>query len=84
MHQVINQASRQGSTVRITGLIDERFVQFEFSAGDPDLTVDLVMQPEQFAAFCKRHNSRLLSDEEGSAVEIERLKWRYGKVGLTR
>ncbi len=31
---------------------DERWVEFEFSIGDPALFVELVMPPAQFQQFC--------------------------------
>ena len=70
------------TTVRVIGSIEQRFVQFEFSMGDPDLTVELGMRPEQFREFCARHHSRFLSGPEGAAVDAERLKWRYGEPGV--
>ncbi|KZC43276.1 MULTISPECIES: phenol hydroxylase subunit [Rhodanobacter] len=80
MNASTQPAFRQpATTVRVTGGIGQRFVQFEFSLGDPDLTVELVMRPEQFREFCARHHSRFLSDPECAAVDAERLKWRYGK-----
>ena len=43
--------------VRVTGTLGTRFVQFEFAIGDPELSVDLVMQFDQFHEFCERHNA---------------------------
>lgn len=74
--------SNAESTIRVTGTIDERFVTFEFSLSDPDLSVELVMEPEQFRQFCDRHRARLLTAEEGQALDLDRLKWRYGQPGL--
>lgn len=43
--------------VRVTGQRDSgRWIEFEFSAGDPDLTVELVLSPEQFDEFCRTHH----------------------------
>ena len=44
--------------VRVTGTRADRFVEFEFAIGDPDMAVELVMQFEQFRQFCatpRRH-----------------------------
>lgn len=83
MHALPQPAFRQpATTVRVIGGIGQRFVQFEFSMGDPDLTVELVMRPEQFREFCDRHRSRFLSGPEGAAADAERMKWRYGIPGV--
>jgi phenol hydroxylase P0 protein len=37
--------------VRVTER-DERWVEFEFSIGDPEIFVELVMAPAQFRQFC--------------------------------
>ncbi|TAL72222.1 MAG: phenol hydroxylase [Rhodanobacter sp.] len=77
-------SGRQGTTVRVLGDIDRRFVRFEFSMDDPDLTVELVLSPEQFREFCTRHHSRFLSEPEANAADAERMKWRYGVPGTVR
>ncbi|WP_309625797.1 phenol hydroxylase subunit [Methylibium sp.] len=68
--------------VRVTGTLGTRFVQFEFAIGDPELSVDLVMQFDQFHEFCERHNATHLSAEEGARLDYERMKWRYGQPGI--
>lgn len=39
---------------------DERWVEFEFSIGDPRIFVELVMPPEQFQSFCREQRAQLL------------------------
>ncbi|ABM95241.1 MAG: phenol hydroxylase subunit [Methylibium sp.] len=69
--------------VRVTGTLDERFVEFEFAIGDPELSVELVMQFEQFREFCATHEVTHLSAEEGARLDFERMKWRFGAPGIT-
>ncbi|EKZ99827.1 hypothetical protein D769_08397 [Cupriavidus sp. HMR-1] len=45
--------------VRVTGR-SERWVEFEFSIGDPQIYVELVMPPEQFQSFCAEQRAELL------------------------
>lgn len=68
--------------VRVTGTREERFVEFEFAIGDPDLAVELVMQFEQFREFCARHGVTHLTAEECARLDDERMKWRYGAPGI--
>ncbi|PLP97658.1 phenol hydroxylase subunit [Cupriavidus pauculus] len=40
---------------------DERWVEFEFSIGDPAIFVELVMPPAQFQSFCRDQHAQLLN-----------------------
>lgn len=68
--------------VRVTGALGNRFVAFEFSIGDPELSVDLVLLIDQFREFCARHDASFLTPEEGVRLDYERLKWRFGAPGI--
>jgi phenol/toluene 2-monooxygenase (NADH) P0/A0 len=68
--------------VRVTGTCGERFVEFDFAIGDPELSVELVLQFEQFRQFCARHQVRQLDADEEARVDYERMKWRYGAPGI--
>ncbi|MGH8758396.1 MAG: phenol hydroxylase subunit [Burkholderiales bacterium] len=70
--------------VRVTSTRDERYVEFEFAIGDPELAVELVMQFDQFAEFCRCHQVVHLSAEEGARLDYERMKWRFGAPGIDR
>ena len=66
--------------VRVTGTLDERFVEFEFSIGDPVLAAELVLPFEQFHEFCERHCVRHINPDDGPCLEYERMKWRFGAL----
>lgn len=68
--------------VRVTGTRDGRFVEFEFSIGDPELAVELILPFEQFREFCARQQVSHLSPEEGARLDFERMKWRFGAPGI--
>ena len=55
--------------VRVTGTREARFVEFEFSIGDPDLAVELVLQFYQFREFCACHEVRHLTTEECARLD---------------
>ena len=46
--------------VRVTGERLGRYVEFEFSIDDEDLTVELIMPHEAFRLFCEKHQARLI------------------------
>lgn len=60
--------------VRVTAR-DQHWVEFEFSLGDPALYVELVMRPDQFAAFCSAQRATAVPHQFGQALEQERGKW---------
>lgn len=68
--------------VRVTGTQGERFVEFEFAIGDPEMAVELILSFEQFREFCARHQVTQLSADEGSQLDYERMRWRYGAPGI--
>lgn len=59
--------------VRVLGLRRDRFVEFEFSVGDRDLTVELVLPIEEFRDFCRRERSILLPPDPAARSIFERL-----------
>ena len=67
--------------VRITGIRDNKFIEFDFSIGRPELFVELILPFEAFEAFCARNHVQHLSAEEAARVDFDRLKWRYGRPG---
>ena len=46
--------------VRVTGERLGKYVEFEFSIDDEDLTVELIMPHEAFRLFCEKHRARLI------------------------
>jgi phenol hydroxylase P0 protein len=68
----------------VTGTLEGGFVEFEFSIGDPDLAVELVMLFPQFEKFSKQHDAVHLTTEQGAQLDYERMKWRYGAPGIDR
>ncbi len=68
--------------VRVTATREEGFIEFEFAIGDPELAVELVMQPTAFHEFCARHRVVEIDEAAGERIDHERLKWRYGAPGI--
>ncbi|WP_235212723.1 phenol hydroxylase subunit [Burkholderia paludis] len=68
--------------VRVLGMRNGRFVEFEFSIGDPDLAVEMIMPTPLFEAFCRRHGAQRLTPEQEAGLERDRCKWQYGQPGV--
>lgn len=66
--------------VLVTG-IRRQFVEFEFTVGDPDLTVNLIMPRDAFEEFCRTNQATLLPMDEDTAKAYEQLGWRSGHAG---
>lgn len=67
--------------VRITGIKNNKFVEFDFSIGDPSLYVELTLPFKQFNIFCERQDAKELTVEQKALVDYDRLKWRNGQPG---
>jgi len=70
--------------VRIIGSRLGRYVEFEFSVNDQDLTVELVLPFAAFDEFCELQNAVVLPPEPAVADELERQAWRSRQPGLLR
>ncbi|HVZ00149.1 MAG TPA: phenol hydroxylase subunit [Dongiaceae bacterium] len=72
------------ASVRVLGTRLDRYVEFAFSLGDADLTVELVMPFDAFAEFCATHRCAVLPPEPAADAALARLAWRAGHPGLYR
>ncbi|MCR6628691.1 MAG: phenol hydroxylase subunit [Magnetospirillum sp.] len=50
--------------VRVMGIRRERYVEFQYMVGDPDLCIELIMPFSAFSEFCERENA-VIDDERG-------------------
>ena len=70
--------------VRVTGVRSGRYVEFEFSVNDADLTVELILPFAAFEEFCTLQDVTRLSPDGEVAGELEKLAWRTRQPGLLR
>ena len=68
--------------VRVTNVVKEKYVEFEFSIEDPTIHVELVLPFAHFKKFCEDNDAKHLSPEQEAAVEYDKLKWRFGVPGF--
>ncbi len=70
--------------VRVTGVRSGRYVEFEFSVNDADLTVELILPFAAFEEFCTMQEAVRIQPEGEVANELEKLAWRTRQPGLLR
>lgn len=70
--------------VRILGTRLGRFVEFEFSIGDDDLAVELILPTRAFEEFCRTRGAVVLPPDPATAEALEQMAWRAGQPGLLR
>lgn len=70
--------------VRVLGTRLGRFVEFEFSIGDDDLAVELILPTKAFAEFCIARSAVVLPPDPETAEVLEQMAWRAGHPGLLR
>jgi len=78
------EPSKQTRYVRVTGVRNQQFVEFDFSIGDPTIFVELILPFKQFKLFCDKHQTQELTTEQQAQVDLESLKWRYGEPDAAR
>jgi phenol hydroxylase P0 protein len=70
--------------VRVTGARLDKYVEFEFSVNDADLTVELILPFTAFDDFCRLQNATVLPPDPSAAAHLEQLAWRSRQPGLLR
>ncbi len=66
--------------VRVTGVKDNKFIEFDFSIDYPEIFVELVLPIEMFQTFCTKNNVKILDAENDTQAEYDRMLWRIGDV----
>jgi phenol hydroxylase P0 protein len=76
-------AAEQRRYVRVRRVRPDGLVCFDFSIGDPALTVELILPPAAFEEFCANNRVEHLSASQVEAIDYDKAKWRYGHPGIT-
>ncbi len=66
--------------VRVTGIRDDKFIEFDFSIDYPEIFVELVLPTDMFQTFCTNNNVKFLQAEADSQAEYDRMQWRVGNA----
>ena len=78
----VRVAASMQKFVRVTGARLGKYVEFEFSVNDADLTVELILPFAAFDEFCRLQNATVLPSDPSTAAHLEQLAWRSRQPGL--
>jgi phenol hydroxylase P0 protein len=65
--------------VRVTNPDHRGFVEFNFSIGDPEIYLEMILARPAFEEFCKEQGAVLLTPEQEQAVDHLDARWQYGE-----
>ncbi len=68
--------------VRVLGLRLKSFVEFEFSLGDGDLSVELILPILAFDEFCRSRSALVAPLDASDGALLEQTAWRARHPGL--
>ena len=58
--------------VRVTGKRDDGFVEFEFSVGQPEVALEMVLKQQDFEKFCEEQKVTFLDEEAAPSDDEEK------------
>ncbi len=70
--------------VRVIGVRRNRFVEFEFSLRDQDLSLQLVLPYPEFVEFCAEQGAAILPPTPGVTSALGRLQRSVKPIGKPR
>lgn len=76
--KALAETTQYSHYVRVTDVRKDGFVEFDFSLGDPDLYIELILPAPAFAQFCAANRVVFLTETEAAALDADRVKWRQG------
>tara|TARA_R110002094_G_scaffold7544_2_gene16900 strand:+ start:438 stop:689 length:252 start_codon:yes stop_codon:yes gene_type:complete len=67
--------------IRVRSAPEDRFVEFDFAIGHPELFVELVLPREAFRIFCEHNNVVHMDSDMIRQIDEDMIKWRFGEKG---
>lgn len=67
--------------IRVRSEPEDRFVEFDFAIGHPELFVELVLPRDAFKIFCERNRVVHMDSEMIRLIDEDMIKWRFGEKG---
>ena len=61
--------------VRLLRVRPDDFVEFEFSIGDPDLAMELILPAAAYREFCRDNHVTTISPLQGASIDRARRRW---------
>lgn len=67
--------------IRVRSEPGDRFVEFDFAIGHPELFVELVLPRQAFDIFCKHNRVVHMDSDMIREIDEDMVKWRFGERG---
>jgi len=67
--------------IRVRSEPGDKFVEFDFAIGYPELFVELVLPREAFEIFCKHNHVVHMDSDMIREIDEDMVKWRFGERG---
>lgn len=67
--------------IRVRSESGDKFVEFDFAIGYPELFVELVLPREAFELFCKHNKVVHMDSDMIRKIDEDMVKWRFGERG---
>lgn len=81
MEQRVKTFNEYTRYIRVRSAPEDKFVEFDFAIGYPDLFVELVLPRDAFRIFCEHNNVVHMDSEMIRQVDEDMVKWRFGEKG---
>jgi phenol hydroxylase P0 protein len=78
MEEAMTPRPTEQAYVSITNRRQDGFVEFDFSFGDADLYIEMILPEPAFREFCETNSVTHVSAGQAERWEAERNKWRVG------
>ncbi|HLV78570.1 MAG TPA: phenol hydroxylase subunit [Marinobacter sp.] len=67
--------------IRVRSEPGDKFVEFDFAIGHPELFVELVLPKDAFEIFCKHNKVVHMDSDMIREIDEDMVKWRFGERG---
>ncbi|MBZ0333278.1 hypothetical protein MARI_05330 [Marinobacter sp. JH2] len=67
--------------IRVRSAPEDKFVEFDFAIGYPELFVELVLPRDAFLVFCEHNKVVHMDSDMIREVDDDMVKWRFGENG---
>lgn len=64
--------------VRVRSQPQDKFVEFDFAIGHPELFVELILPKAAFEQFCTHNRVQFMDEKMQQQVDADIQKWRFG------
>lgn len=81
MEQRLKTFNEYTRYIRVRSAPEDKFVEFDFAIGYPELFVELVLPRDAFKVFCEHNNVVHMDSDMIRQVDDDMVKWRFGERG---